>query len=562
MSLWKRRGPGISPEMTEALAMKMAKELAVPQKLLEVLVGRGISEAEELKSFFSPKLKTLRDPLSIRDMPRAVERIQTALKENQKICVYADYDLDGSSGLALLFEGLKELGFKHLQYYQPKRLKEGYGVHVNAVEQLHLDGVNVIITVDVGITAHEALTRAKELGIDVIVTDHHLPLEVLPPAYAIVNPNCRDCTSGLGHLSGVGVAFYLVLALRRALGSNFDPKKLLDFFTIGTLTDMVPLIDENRSLVRHGLVQLANTTRPGLRQLLIELRLDGRELTSQDVAIQFAPKLNALSRMEIGLLPVDIFFVEDEQKAQDMISTVSVNNKKRKDLQAFAEAWALEQVASQTPRGFAWVASDKFHKGVIGLVATRIVQRFGVPAFVGSIDGEEITGSSRAPDRSGINLVAAFEYSKKDLLRFGGHAKAAGFALKTTATMDFENSLVEFFKNHQASEVEFEYDVDITLDDINDKFLRFQNFLEPFGQSFQQPRFRLKTNLVSEFSMSGGHKRLIVQEGTKQAEMVYFSPREGALNPGPMEFLVRLQKNYFRGPGKLQILIDDVKTHV
>ena len=438
MSVWKRRGPGFSQEMTESIAIKLAESLAVPQKLIEVLVGRGIQEPDKLKTILSPTLKNLRDPSTIRDMDRAVTRVIEALKLNQKICVYADYDLDGSSGLALLFEGLKNLGFKHVQYYQPKRLKEGYGVHANAVEQLHADGVELIITVDVGITAFEALAKASSLGVDVIVTDHHLPLrksngeQDLPQAFAIVNPNCTDCTSRLGHLSGVGVAFYLVLALRRALGNSFDPKTLLDFFTIGTLTDMVPLVDENRSLVRHGLLQLANTNRHGLRQLLIELGLDGRDLTSQDVAIQFAPKLNALSRMEIGLLPVDIFFVDNEEEARKMIATVSANNRKRKDLQAFAEAWAIEQVAHQVSRGFAWVESDKFHKGVIGLVATRIVQRFGVPAFVGSNDGEEITGSCRAPDRSSINLLEAFEFARPHLVRFGGHAKAAGFVVKNS----------------------------------------------------------------------------------------------------------------------------------
>jgi len=572
-AIWKKRESVRSGQvhptqaLSEAQALQMANELAVPHKLIELLFGRGIRQKIEIENYFSPKLKSLRDPLTIRDMKKAVERLEKAFDRGEKVCVYADYDLDGSSGLALLYQALKKIGFDRVTYYQPKRLTEGYGVHANAIEQLHGEGVRVIVTVDVGITAFEALHRARELGVDVILTDHHLPLNQLPEAFAIVNPNCSDCTSGLGHLSGAGVAFYLVLALRRhlmerqKLKTDFDPKSLLDFFVIGTLTDLVPLIDENRPLVRHGLKILSHTTRPGLRQLLIELNLYGRDLTSQDVAIQFAPKLNALSRMEIGLLPVDIFFVEDEEAAQAMISTVSANNKKRKSLQAYAEAWAHERALSHVHKGYAFVSSDNFHKGVIGLVATKLTQKFGVPSFVGSIRDNELVGSARAPERSGINLIEVFEFCREHLIRFGGHAQAAGFTMDVSKIESFESKLSEFFENRQVAEVVLEYDTEIDLKEINPKLLKFLNFLEPYGRSFQQPRFRLKGDLVSETSMSGGHKKLKVRVGEQTAELIFFSPPETInLRPGPTEFLVRLQKNYFRRQEELQILIDDARS--
>lgn len=556
---WKKRA-----EISESRAIEISQELAVPQKIVEVLLGRGIEDVADIQECFSPKLKTLRDPLTIRDMKKAVERIELALDRGERICVYADYDLDGSSGLALLYEGLKKFGFDGVTYYQPKRLSEGYGVHPHAIEQLASEGVGLVITVDVGITAFDALARAKELNVDVIVTDHHLPFDKLPEAFAIVNPNCSDCTSGLGHLSGAGVAFYLVLAIKRhfsekaKLKKDFDPKTLLDFFTIGTLTDMVPLIGENRALVHHGLAQLTKTTRPGLRQLLIELNLDGRDLTSQDVAIMFAPKLNALSRMEIGLLPVDIFFVDNEDAAREMISTVTTNNKKRKDLQAFAEAWACDQVLHQVSKGFALVTSEQFHKGVIGLVATRLTQKFGVPAFVGSLSKDgEVVGSARAPERSGINLVEVFEACREHLKRFGGHAKAAGFALDYSKLEDFEKSLTDYFKNPVSPEIRMEYDAELSMEEITDKFLKYQGFMEPFGQSFPQPRFRIQSRLLSEKTMNGGHKRLILESGR---ELVYFSPPETLeLKPGPFEALVRVQKNYFRQRESLQILVDDAR---
>jgi single-stranded-DNA-specific exonuclease len=371
----------------------------------------------------------------------------------------------------------------------------------------------------------------------------------------------------LGHLSGAGVAFYLALALKRRLSevgklsADFDPKVLLDFFTIGTLTDMVPLVRENRALVRHGLRQLAETRRPGLRRLLQELRMDGRELSSQDVAVQFAPKLNALSRMEIGLLPVDLFFVEDEEKADEMVGTVSANNKKRKDLQAFAESWAVRVAEGCVEKGFTFVHSDKFHKGVIGLVATRLCQRYGVPAFVGSVSGEEIVGSARAPDRSGVNLLEVFEPAKDLLDRFGGHAKAAGFVLPLARAEAFEERLAGYFKNRAVSPLELEYDVEVDFSEIDKKFVDMQSRLEPFGQGFPQPRYRIRGNLLSEKIMTGGHKKWQATDGERRLELVYFSPpATEAFRPGPFEALVRLQKNYFQGRESVQILVDDLRS--
>ena len=374
--------------------------VSMPGLMWKILQARGLTSKEEVNSHLAPTLQNLTNPYELDGMDPAVERLVEAFRNKEKIVLYGDFDLDGTSGVALLLKGMSLLGFENLETYQPKRLTEGYGLHTHAIEQFHSEGISLVVTIDVGITANEAVSRANELGVDVIITDHHLPAEALPEAVAIVNPNKGHCPSQLGHLCGTGVAFYLVLALRmkfrelELMDLDFDPKSLLDCFVIGTLTDLVPLIGENRILVKHGLKELAQTQRPGLRVLMEELGLAGRELTSQEVAIRFAPKLNALSRMETGIFPLDIYLEESTDEAIRLVSEVMANNEMRLRLQAEAEEDAAAQAKELGQQGYVWVWSDKYHKGVVGLVATKLSQNLGVPAFVGSLNPKngKITG--------------------------------------------------------------------------------------------------------------------------------------------------------------------------
>jgi len=408
----------------------------LPRPIWEVLSVRGIGP-NQIENYLKPSLKDLRDPMSLADMDRVVDRLQEAFVKNDKICVYGDYDLDGSSGLVLLKEGLTNLGFNNVHHYQPKRLAEGYGVHPEAISLLAAQGVKVVVTVDVGITAFEACARAREENLDLIITDHHLPGEVLPDAFAVVNPNRGDCPSGLGYLSGTGVGFYLILALWRRLIStgqadrDFDPKHLLDSFAIGTLTDMVPLKQDNRVLVKHGLRQLSKTKKPGLRLLLSQLDLCRPGLSSQDVVFNLAPKLNALSRLEMGLAPVDVYLAGGEKSAMDMVSQVLATNEKRKSLQAKAERIAMGVAAHEFEKGFLWIWSPLFHKGIVGLVATKLSQKFMVPAFVGSLAEDGIiVGSARVPEGCDFNILEVLKAGRCHLDKFGGHAMAAGFSVK------------------------------------------------------------------------------------------------------------------------------------
>lgn len=541
----------------------------LPGLVRRLLAVRGVS-SEGVERFLSPSLKYMRDPLSMDGMDVALERLIQAHKNKEKVAVYADFDLDGTSGLALLYDALRDFGFEGVVYHQPLRLSEGYGLHVSAVEKLAAEGVKVIVTVDVGITASDAADVARKLGVDLIITDHHLPKEKLPDAYVIVNPNKGSCNSGLNHLSGSGVAFYLVLALKRRLEkeghdlSNFDPKKLLDCFVIGTLTDMVPLVDENRVLVRHGLLQLQKTSRPGLKQLMIRLGLFGRELSSQDVAIGLAPKLNALSRMETNLMPRDVFMIQSQSEAQAVVDTILENNEMRKYLQREALAEAQKMADEKGCENALFLYSKNFHKGVIGLIATQLGQTKGVPTFIGSLDEDGfIHGSARAPDGSGVNLVQTLESLAYLLVRSGGHAAAAGFVLHESQAEEFESGLKQLLAGTVTDPVIY-YDTDADLGEIDLDFMNWYNNLEPFGKEFPPALIRLPHVQIGELTeLKGGHLRLKLQQsGAVHSAVAFnFSRDEACLNKGSyVEALVEPQWNYFRGDRRLQLLIKGIKT--
>lgn len=539
-----------------------------PALISKILINRGVT-IDQFNDFVYPKLSDLKDPFLMKGMASAVDRILQAKEMGQKICIYADFDLDGTSGLALLKTGLEGLGFNQIIPYQPKRLSQGYGFHKEAIDELKNKNVNLIITVDVGITAFEACKYAYEQGIDVIVTDHHLPQERLPVALQVINPNQNEDKSGLGYLCGAGVAFYLLRAIRSKLNSKYDLKDILDYFTIGTLTDMVPLIGDNRVLVKHGLVKLSETDKPGLRALLNELNLTERQLTSQDVAIRFAPKLNALSRMESDILPIDIMLEKDIKTAQDMIAKVLDNNSKRIQMQNDAEVEAEDLLKNWNQDDFIFVASEKFHRGVVGLIATKLSQQYNRPCFVGSKSPEGvIVGSARLPKESESCLVEALKSAESILTRFGGHSAAAGFELFNLATNEFVDRLSGFFKQQKTNPkpVEVYFDASTNLSEVNPHLMKWYDFIGPFGAGFDYPLIHFeKLEILNLKKLSGGHLRLKLTDagGDKQIDGLMFSPIsrhvEIVEKNKSLDVLGELQWNYFSGQKTIQILIRDIR---
>ena len=547
-----------------------------PDLIARVLASRQIVQ-DNLDNLLQPKLSDLADPNSLLGMQTAVERLVRAFKNNEKICIYADFDLDGTSGLAILKIGLESLGYKDIAYYQPKRLSEGYGFHADAVTELHHLGITLIVTVDVGITSFKAFERARELGVDVILTDHHLPAETLPQAFVVVNPNQKACQSGLGYLCGAGVAFYVLRALKRAFADDpdlpknqWDLKEVLEFFCIGTLTDMVPLVADNRILVKHGLVALSQTKRPGLRTLLEALKLQSRELTSQDVAIRFAPKLNALSRLENNILPAQIYLETDEKKAQQMVSLILENNMTRQSLQSDAETKAFEYLNSWSEKDFVFISSDLFHRGVVGLIATKLSQHYNCPAFVGSKNSEGmIVGSGRVPNGSDISLVEALNSASNVLNRFGGHAAAAGFELHERNETELIAALKKYFFNRKMEPKPLQIDFDTTanLEEINANLMKWHDFMGPYGMGFQVPLIQLSAVKINSFKeLKGGHLKLHLsstEDATSRMDALLFSPspnQKEKIKAGfDYDVLAEMQWNYFNGQKTIQLLVKDLK---
>ncbi len=564
MPNWKERSPQ-SPKIMGPF----------PDLIARVLSSRGLTQSN-LDLMLNPKLSELKDPLLMLGMKVAVERILLAYKNNEKICIYADFDLDGTSGLAILKYGFEKIGFKNVAYYQPKRLSEGYGFHAEAVEELKALGISLIITVDVGITSFKAFEKANEIGVDVILTDHHLPADELPKALTIVNPNQKDCNSGLGYLCGAGVAFYLLRAVKRAFfddeklpKNNWDLKEVLEFFCIGTLTDMVPLVEDNRVLVKHGLSVLAQTDKAGLKALLEALGLDGRELTSQDVAIRFAPKLNALSRMESDILPAHIYLETDHQKAQQIVHRILENNETRQSLQSDAESKAFKMLEEWSEPNFVFVSSPLFHRGIIGLIATKLAQHFNRPAFVGSENSEGvIVGSSRLPSGSEASLVSALKFCEKVLNRFGGHAAAAGFELHQKNKNTFVNELKNYFltQTQDNSAPEIDYDTSALLEEVNPSAMKWHDFIGPFGVGFNVPLIKFnEVSLISKKELKGGHFKLHFCDANKahKVDGLMFSPSDklkNILDVGQKyNVLSELQWNHFNGRKTIQLLVKDLK---
>lgn len=543
----------------------------------QILMLRGFLNADSRAKLLKPKLSDLKSPMLLLGMKEACERLLKAHESQEKICIYADFDLDGTSGCALLKTAFDDLGFKNVLTYQPQRLSEGYGFHAHAVEELAAKGVSLIVTVDVGITANEACAKAKELGIDVILTDHHQPPPILPAAFTIVNPNQKDCKSELGYLCGAGVAFYLVRALKRTLidagriqASQGDLRKYLDVLTIATLTDMVPLIDDNRALVKAGLIELARTERPGLRALLKELKLWGRPLSSQDVAIRFAPKLNALSRMENGVRPLDVYIAENDSAAQALMAATLHNNSTRVSLQAEGEKLALQIVAesSEADENFNFVVHSEFHRGVVGLIATKVAQATGKTTFIGSVSSEGmVVGSARNAEDSQVNIVKALESAQDFLNRFGGHPQAAGYEFPIENFAAIKAQLHHYFLSHLVSDQPREsfFDVEIPFQLVNESLLQELEEIGPFGQSFEVPILKIAALKIEKVTvLNGGHLKFVFSSAgeRRNVEGIWFSPGVQNFKAGDeVQVLSEVQRNYFGGSSKLQVLIKEMQLN-
>jgi len=540
-----------------------------------ILWARGFDAPPAAQAFLNPSFEGLTSPFKMQDMQAAAERLAQAVTSGECICVYADYDMDGISGLALLESFLKACGTTQVSHYQPHRFDDGYGLHPEALAELHGQGVKVVVTVDTGTTALAAAAKARELDLHLIITDHHQTIPELPDTPWLVNPNRPDDESGLGYLSGVGVAFYLCIALRSVLRergwfkekglSEPDLRKWLDLFTLGTVGDVVDLKNDNRVLVRTGLEQLLRTRRAGLRCLVDRVFAGTRRISARDVGFSLVPKLNAASRMGQAELSTRLLLCDDPVVAGQIVDKIIELNTQRSDIQAQVFAEALEQAVlqmEQDPKVL--TVRGPWHEGVLGIVAAKIGERFGRPAIVlAEMEaGEEklLRGSMRA--KAPCHCVKLLDGASAHLIRYGGHQAAAGMQMKASSWDGFVSDLArtaEQLDYDQTQELAFDGEIDRppSLEDI----VRLER-LAPWGAGNPEPLLLMRRVPVS---LLGLLKEVHVKGKVGGADVIGFSrgAEFEALRAQKVEHIDVLavpEINIFRNQPKVQLRIEGLRA--
>jgi single-stranded-DNA-specific exonuclease len=506
----------------ELSVQRLTDSLNISPILARLLVQRDIKSFGQAKQFFRPSIESLYDPFLMDQMESATSRVITALTENQKICIYGDYDVDGTCATALLYMFLKELD-ANVEFYIPRRLEEGYGLSIAAIDSVKEKGTQLMIAVDCGITAITETEYANQLGIDVVICDHHQPKDELPKAFAVLDPLKPACNYPFKYLSGAGVAFKLSQGLCERIGKRGLPLKYLDLVALAGAADIVPLVDENRILVNEGLNQVNANPRPGIEALIEMSRLQPGQLSSGQIVFTVAPRINAVGRLGDAERAVNLLIATNKKEALKLAEVLETENYERRKIDVDTFEAAKEIVDSQIDleEELAIVLhNENWHPGVIGIVASRLVEKYYRPSvLLTTIDGIA-KGSARSIN--GFNIYEALQQCNDLLLHFGGHQAAAGLAMELDKVDEFRVRLNEVLKSSISSEdlsEEISIDSKIRFSEITPKFLRILEQFAPFGPGNLRPVFlsenvhlasvpRIVGNnhLVASFKQSGNDK--------------------------------------------------------
>jgi len=557
----------ISKVESEAVAT-LARELSIPPLVARLLVLRGIKEPAEADRFLHPSLRQLHDPFLMVDMRAAVERLRQAIERQEKILIYGDYDVDGTMAVVVLLTALRSLGAT-VDAHIPHRLTDGYGMRVPVVERAHADGFRVVLSVDTGVREHEVLARAHELGLDCIVTDHHLPDSHLPPACAILNPCRDDCVYPEKNLSGVGVAFKLAQAL---LGERLTERHVLSYLKVvalGTIADVVPLVGENRVIVHFGLAGMCEPSQAGLAALLAVSGLEGRAVAAGDVAFRLAPRLNAAGRMENARDVIDLFTTSDPAQARAIAERLENLNHDRQRVEEEIVS-TIEDLLRQQPekaRRYTLVfAGEGWHRGVIGIVAQRVVDRYHRPALV--IGVEEGVGVGSGRSIKGFHLLEALDKASDLFERFGGHAQAAGFALPASRITELEARFERYARTVLAPddlEPVLRVDAEVSLGELDSGLYAAVRRLEPYGFGNPTPVFVARDALLvaPPRILKEKHLKLRVAQGARAFDALGWGMAEQAqgLAAGQhVDLAFALDENTFQEVTTLQLVIRDLRA--
>lgn len=546
-------------------AAAFAQTYGVPFFLAMLMNIRGLDDAAHLREFLGEG-EPLSDPFLLKDMDKAAARITRAVDNMEKIAVYGDYDADGVTSTAMLYSYLETRGADVI-FYIPQREGEGYGMNIGAVEYLKEQGVSLIVTVDNGISSVQEVARANELGIDVVVTDHHRPQEILPDAVAVVDAYRPDDTSPYKHFSGVGIAFKLLMALEDGAG---DVEDLLEAYSdlaaIGTIGDIVPLTGENRTLIRAGLERLSQSDRPGVQALLENAGIAGKALTSTNVAFTLVPRINATGRMGAPERAVRLLISGYEEEAEVLSEEICADNEERRRVEAeIAEAaFADIEAKGYMKDRVVVVDGENWHHGVIGIVASRVTERCGKPCMIISRGETEAKGSGRSIE--GFSLFEAICACGDLLIKFGGHPMAAGITLKSENIEAFRKRINQYAAEHfpQMPTQTITLDCKLNPAALSVSMAQSLTQLEPFGNGNPQPVFGLFNMELSNVTPvgGGGHLRLTLEKNGAVITAMRFNtkPEELPYHIGDkIDLAVQLEAREFRGQPSLTVIVRDMK---
>lgn len=551
---------------------------AHPPLLARLLHNRGVVSAEAAERFLKPDYAAhMNDPFLMHDMEKAVERIAAALDRKEKIVVYADYDCDGIPGAVILHDFFTKVGHADFSVYIPDRHEEGYGLNAAAVEQFVADGAKLIITIDLGTSDHEHIAFAQNNGVDVIVTDHHLPHETLPEAFAVVNPKIGD-TYPDPMLCGSGVVFKLVQAFLSKYGERFGveagwEKWLLDMAGLATLSDMVPLSGENRVIASFGMLVFRKSRRPGLGQLLRKLKIEQAHLTEDDVTFMVTPRINAASRMDSPLRAFELLSERDAAKAGALAEHLSGINDERKRLVAEIMKKAKHVLAEREIKDVIVIGNPQWRVGVLGLVASKIMEEYDRPVFVWGREGSSgeavVKGSCRS--NGAVNVVRLMEAAKEHFHDYGGHELAGGFSIAQDGVHFLEDRLNALYEEvrggGEAAAAHGHIDATLSLSEVSDATATMLAKLSPFGLGNQKPLFRFPNLTVKSVRMFGkekNHLELCVadERGIERTAMSFFADAETFTKPvapgTAVELIAHIDKSYFMGRPQIRLRIVDI----
>ena len=547
----------------------LSKKLGLPPLVAALLISRGHRDEDSARKFLNPQFNDLHDPLLLKGMREAVARILLAVANKEKVLIWGDYDVDGTTGTVLLRKVLHRLGVQ-TGFHIPNRFTEGYGINIPALEKAKSDGFSLVISVDCGIRSFEPLEWAKENGLDVIVTDHHLsdPEKGNPPAVAVVNPNQPDCLYTDKNLAGVGVAFKLAQALLREKSDEQLITSFLEIAAIGTIADVMRLTGENRSIVSLGLKELVKTTNTGLRALM-EVSDCTSEMTSLHIGFRIAPRINAAGRMDVARHVVELLECEDFATARKLAAVLDSRNRERQQMQQKITELALFEADSWTGRHFVVVAGENWHRGVIGLAASKIAEKLYRPTIVLSTENGIAHGSARSI--ANFHLLNALESCPELFEQFGGHAAAAGMKMKTENIDAVREKLDQHAKTALSDTdltPELMIDAVVTSQTLSLQLLEDIKKLEPFGAGNPKPVFVTRELFLRNepYLMKEKHLKLQLADRTgKRFEAVWWdgvekSKKQTLMPDTSIEVAYTAEANTWQGNTRLQLVVEDLRA--